>query len=232
MMFGGKGYSATNQTDTFALSNDLQLIFNLVTGGNTSNKMLYMDCSSEIMFTNDKRSLVKFAIYDIVARRDSTVGPPTDAFSDGLTDTQSSAGQTSFSRIGALPFSSPRFTQYFKVLKVSHGMLTEGQTHCHRVNYKINKVINGEVVSNTEKNLKGITCFSMIVFYGQPITATNSTIVTASSCELNVYFKRSYGYKWIDDANNTNTNSNNFPTTVAEALMDIATGSVLANNDV
>ena len=47
--------------------------------------------------------------------------------------------------IGVVPFTSNLFTSFFKVCKVTHMLLAEGQTHVHRVNFKPNKYMFKEI---------------------------------------------------------------------------------------
>ena len=97
---------------------------------------------------------MKVQIYDIIARRDQTTAStdfdPTNAFTNGLGD----EGAYTSSHVGKLPFASKIFTQYFKICKVTHLIMSEGQTHVHRINFKPMKILNKEVELLSTGNIK------------------------------------------------------------------------------
>ena len=53
-------------------------------------------------------------------------------------------GAILMTQVGVLPFSCRLFTQYHKVCKVTHLIMSEGQTHVHRIRFSPNKVLNKE----------------------------------------------------------------------------------------
>ena len=46
---------------------------------------------------------------------------------------------------GVLRFLCRLFTQYFKIIKVTHILMAEGQTHEHRIKFSPNKGLNKEI---------------------------------------------------------------------------------------
>ena len=141
------------------VANDLQQLFSAVTGGNLTNRMFLQSVSCELYLQNQSNSNIKVQIYDIIARRDQTVSStcfdPTNAFTLGLAD----EGTYTPSNVGVLPFSSRIFTQYFKVCKVTHLLMSEGQTHVHRIRFSPNRILNQELETLSVGNIEGLTCY-------------------------------------------------------------------------
>ena len=117
-----------------------------------------MCASAELYLQNQSNSNIKVQIYDIIARRDQTVSStcfdPTNAFTLGLADEDTYTP----TNVGTLPFASRIFTQYFKVCKVTHLSMSEGQTHVHRIRFSPNRILNQELETLSTGNIKALTC--------------------------------------------------------------------------
>lgn len=168
---------------------------------NPTLRLNYESCSSELTFTNMTDANIRVTLFDIVARRDSSDKPETN-LTGAVTAEQDPGSEGSYSYPFS-PFTVDSFTQFFKVLKMTHIVLATGQTHVHRIHYAPNKVINGTSVLNGPAgidNLKGLTCFTMIQLVGVPaISATDDTLSSTSIPKLSVCWKTSYRYGFISN---------------------------------
>ena len=82
------------------------------------------------MITNQDLAAAKIQLYDIICRKDIN-NLPDSLFQVGETD-EGGNGST-FDVVGALPFSSDAFCQYYKVCKVTHITWEQGKNHVHRI---------------------------------------------------------------------------------------------------
>lgn len=208
---------------------DLQTISTSVGGANSTVRWLARKCSSETMITNQDSGNCRITIYDIIARRDSNssvnTSDPVVAWNNSYLDEGGANANSAL--VGTLPFSSDLFTQFFKVLKVTTILLGAGQTHFHRISFKLNKVIDQETVKYVTSSLKGTTCYQMVVVSGVPYNdVTTTTQVSTGACNVDWVSRREYKYTWLADNTTTFSSSNNLPGsfTVAEDIMDIASG--------
>ena len=177
-----------------ALSQDLDTQFGLISVSR-STQVMFQSCSCELMLSNATNSNVKVQIYDIIARRDisATTGNylPDLAIQDSLAD----EGIVTKEQVGVLPFSCKIFTQYFKICKVTHLIMAEGQTHVHRIKFTPNKVVNKELDIISSANLKGLTLYQLIICHGTP-SDPNSNAVTTCNGKIEYVVKKQYSYKY------------------------------------
>lgn len=194
-------------------------------------KALFMSVTSELMLTNQDLGNVKIIIYDIIARRDapsgSNVTDPTAAWQHSYAD--EGASNANWNVIGTTPFSSQLLTNYFKVLKATHVILAQGQSHVHRISFTPNKVWNAELAQYTTGSMKGFTCFQMVVAYGMPCNdSITLTQVSTGNVALDVVTRRQYKYTFLQDFSTNFFVTNSLPAAfgVSEHIVDIGSGSV------
>lgn len=201
---------------------------------NQTNRFCAESCSSEIMITNQDLGNVKIMIYDLIARRDATLAM-TPVYPDAAWQTSygdEGGANADYQVVGSTPFSSDLFVQYYKVLKVTHVILGQGQCHIHRVKFSPNRVIDGETLQYTTGNLKGLSVFQMIVAYGTPCNdATTKTTVSTGQVALDVVTRRQYKYTWINDNDTNWFKTDNLPHSFAVNQEEINIGSGAIIND-
>jgi hypothetical protein len=201
---------------------------------NATQRFIILSCSAELLFTNAELSNCRYTIYDIIARRDlnsTTNTDPGTAWANSYADEQ--ASNSNWSLVGTTPFSSDLFTQFFKVLKMTHGVLGQGQTHCHRINFHPKRIVDLETISHTTNGLKGISCYVMVVFHGEPMNdVTTKTQVSTGACALDMVYRKSYKYTWMSDSSTNYSVTNALPSafTVAANIVDIGSGTVVADS--
>lgn len=194
---------------------------------NKTNKFIAMTCSSEVMISNQDEGNVRFVLYDIICRRDCTqsnIADPATAFKNSLAD--EGAANINWNSVGATPFSSDLFTQFYKVLKITHVILAAGQFHTHRVHFGLNRQFDAEQLQYTPNGIKGATCFTCIMAYGAPYNdSVTKTSVSTGQVNLDFVSKKQYSYTWMQD-NDTNFYLTNNLTTFAvnEDILSIASG--------
>lgn len=168
---------------------------------NPTLRLNYESCSGELSFTNMTDANIRVTLFDIITRRDSSDLPETN-FTGAISAEQDPGSEGSYSYPFS-PFTVDLFTQFYKVLKMTHIVLATGQTHVHRIHYSPNKVLNGTAVINGPagvNNLKGITCFTMMQVVGVPaISANTSTLSSTSIPKISVCWKKTYRYGFLSN---------------------------------
>jgi hypothetical protein len=190
-----------------------------------ASRVLLEYVEGEILFANAAVFTTSCTIYDVIARRDlPTVncGDPNTAWFAGLQD--EGAGGTGFTTVGAEPFQSELFNQYFKVHGKTKVDIPSGGTHRHVIRWRPNKVLHNEVMTNSVYSAGGsnaggvadITVFTLIIFHGQPAhDSTTITSVTVSPASLDVIHKTSMKYRYLQESSTDWTRSNGLGTTFA-----------------
>lgn len=197
---------------------------------NKTNKFLAISCSAELMLTNQDEGNVRFVLYDIIARRDitqSNLVDPATAFKNSLAD--EGASNANWAAVGATPFSSDLFTQFYKILKMTHVILGAGQFHTHRVHFGLNRQFDAEQLQYTPNGIKGATCFTCVMAYGCPYNdSVTKTSVSTGQVTLDFVSKKQYSYTWTQD-NDTNFYLTNNLTQFAvnQDILSVATGTPL-----
>lgn len=211
-----------NYTDVNAISQKIQT--------SQTNKFLIKSCSAETLITNQDSGNVNVVLYDIVARRDlatsSNIASPLAAFQNSLGD--EGGANSNYQYVGTTPFSLDLFTQFFKVVKISHVTLGQGQCHTHRVKFSVNTIIDGELIQYNTNGFKGVSCWTMAITQGMPYNdSTTKTQVSTGSIAIDVINKRQYAYTWMQDIDTNYSYSNNIAGsfTVSENIMNEATGT-------
>lgn len=187
------------------------------------SRVLLEYIEGETIFANASVFTTNCTIYDVIARRDLPNGncaDPISAWVSGIT--AESGGGANFATVGAEPFQSETFNQYYKVCGKTKIDLPSGGTHRHVIRWRPNKILHNEVFTNSVYSGGGsnaggvmdITVFSCVIFHGQPahdsVTIGNVTISAAS---LDVCHKTSMRYRYLQEASTDWTRSNNLATT-------------------
>lgn len=190
-----------------------------------TSRVLLEYIEGEIYFANAAVFNTSVTIYDVIARRDlPTVNcaDPASCWSTGIFD--ESAGGTNFATVGAEPFQSELFNQYFKVVGKTKLDVPSGGTHRHVIKWRPNKVLHNEVFANScyaagtanQGGIADLTVFTLVIYHGQPAhDSTTITSVTVSPASLDVIHKTSMRYKYLQESSTDWTRSNNLATTFA-----------------
>lgn len=226
------GTQNVNTPNTMFSQSDLTTIAGLISASNTT-RYCVLSCSAELMLTNQDLANVRVYIYDIIARRDLPTGIsfPDGAWGAGYADEGGAASNDTI--IGATPYSSDQFTQFFKVLKTTHVTLGQGQSHSHRIRFAPNRTLDQEYIKNLGPGAKGLTCFTMVVYHGLPENdSTTKTQVSTGQVALDCVWRRQYKYTYLPDYTTTWTTNNTLPAafTVAENIVDIGAGSIVTDS--
>lgn len=210
--------------------------------------------TGELLITNSSLASAYVEIYDIVCKRDSTatlsadaqyMTDPTVAWQQGIEDIANDATSDLWRTIKALPFDSQVFNTWFKVVKRHHIGMPQGATHRHTVNLDVNKILDGELLMigtnqpNVDTppnprpfNLRGLTMFSMVVAYGQPISVPQTglpTLVTTAQVAIDVVASTRYKYTWVQDTTRTGRYYDTLTTLAGAQVMSLGSGLFAAN---
>lgn len=176
-------------------------------------KIMFQSIHSRAMLNNCHNANCHITIYDVLSRRDGgalNVDPVT-TFKAGLVDAQGGAA-ANYATPGTSPFANPRFTECYKVLKVTDVVLSPGATHTHHVHYAPNRLISEErlVTNGSVGPLGGVTVYSFIVFHGTPendVTTKTQVSLGQSDLDLVLVEELKYLYNSHTYANNSIVNS-------------------------
>lgn len=145
---------------------------------------------------NPRGTTCRLALYDCVYRHDSkttAVNDVADAWNVGLNN---EGGPTNAYRTPyQTPFTSRRFCEQYKVLKVTNVILSSGQVHCHKVFAKHNILINKERLTDVGINgvLANTTIVTFAVILGEVSNdSTDKTQVTYSYATINSIVSKQY----------------------------------------
>nr|WAE42977.1 MAG: capsid protein [Cressdnaviricota sp.] len=210
-------------------------------------RVLFESCYGTLEFANMDESTLNYTIYDLVAKKDIAVGEgsagdsvatntydPTLAWDDGTK--AETAGTANISLIpDQKPQMSQEFNSWWKIKGKSHGYLKPGQTHKHIINYKLNRMLNREVLSGAGTGaLGGITHACMLVFRGSLANAVSKAANTVSytAPAVDYIYNLSYKTKFVSDNYSFATvTANALPTSFATGpnLIDLASGTVITD---
>lgn len=215
-----------NNGELYADTGALGLIYPVKSYSPKTVKYFIDQVTAKYMMTNQENTNVELFIYDLVAKKDGSI-TPEGAWSGGLTD---EGGNASYrNTVGISPFVSPQFNAYWKVLKKTRVVLGTGQSHCHYINWKCQKVFNQEKLADSPYYIKGLSYATMIIQTGLPVTDTTGSTVTTAGTDVASVMTKQVKFKVVRDANQTFRNYFNNLTTpgnAAQQMVDAATGAV------
>nr|WAE42969.1 MAG: capsid protein [Cressdnaviricota sp.] len=212
---------------------DVGLITAKITA-NKTNRFYLLSCSAELLMTNQELSNCRYTIYDIIARRDINAAANDSPGTAWATSYADEGGSNSdYQIVGSTPFSSDLFTQFFKVIKVTHGVLAQGQTHCHKIQFHPMRLIDGEYIQSVTYGYKGLSCYTMVVYHGEPQNdSTTKTQVSTGASTLDIVYRKQYKYTWLNDVDTTWSKTNTLPSsfTVNPSIVDIGSGTIVTDS--
>lgn len=189
------------------------------------SRVLLEYIEGELIFANASVFTTCCTIYDVIARRDlpsALIADPDVAWLNGIQD--ETAVSTAYQTVGAEPFQSEAFNQYYKVCGKTKIDLPSGGTHRHVITWRPNKILHNEVLNSSvytagnanQGGVKDITVFTLIVIHGQPAhDSTTNTSVTISASALDVCHKTSMRYRYLQEVASDWTRVNNLGTSFA-----------------
>jgi len=224
---GVQGYKTMSQTYN---ATDLATLFQST---NNTCRTIIESVTENNLYRNQSNNDCFLTIYDVIARRDlSSVSGlaqdylPDGAWFSGAPDTGMLSSQTF--DVGATPFAVPKFTQYFKVVKVSHIILPAGGCHNHRIHYEPNRMLSREVINDSNQNVKDMTMYSLAVIYGAPDNNLLGSTVSSGSAVVDFVQTKQYKWTYLSDAVTNNSYVNNLAVIATEYIMQDESGTAQA----
>jgi len=189
------------------------------TTGYNSGKLAFENIHSTHLYTNSCDRNTHMTIYDCVARFDGSDlnTSPTAVIAAGGADATGGA-LSDFGIPGTTPYNNPRFTSAYKIVKQTPIILSPGQTHVHRVNYGLNKVVSKEriVTSDLAGPLGNITMYTFIIIHGTPSHETAAeTTVSLSLAKIDYVYLESFTYRCMLVNSDYNSITNSLPVLAA-----------------
>lgn len=205
---------------------DLNQAFDILDDAGNPTAYAYIDSiSGEYRITNQDSGNCELKIYDIVPRYNMDASQPyqpVSCWDTGLTNTNGSSTTTkAMSNLGSVPYDSPDFCRYFKVLGVKRVILGAGQSHVHKFNYKFKKVISRRVYADY-LIYRNLTKYCMFVVSGMPYNdKTTVTNVACGTCAIDIVKIARIKYRGINNQPNYYQYTNGQDTITVEQQMDM-----------
>lgn len=210
-----------------------------------------------ISMANATTAPVELDVYDLVLKRDLplalnifqngqnfTAGnaPYPDviwkyfiAMNNGLPST-TPIGNSAAKNIGASPFDCTVFKEYFKVVKRSHVMLSQGGVHRHQVVQRPNRLLDSTLfnqqnplapdINRSLGGIQGLTTYVMVVQRGFPVSDAESapTVTTSlgSVCYVQEY---RYKYTWVADNIYFTYNGDSLTSPTSAQVINVGSGA-------
>lgn len=192
----------------------------------------------EFLITNSTLATMYVDVYDVVRKRDATsvssTTSPSTAWNAGVYyQSQGSYGDAQI--INTLPTDSRNFNDYFKVIKRTHLGLSQGATHRHSVILKPNFLADTALLNSMNGDIAGVTVYTLIVAYGQPVsvTAEGSTAVSTASGNLDIVKGVRYKFSWVQNNTNNYYAVDNLNTLIGlEEIVSQGAGAIVPNASV
>lgn len=198
--------------------------------GDKITRVLYEKASGDITLNNIYLSNCYVIIYDIMARKDvsvSAIAGPDSAWTQGSTDEGLSTYPT---LLGATPWGTELFNQFYEVKQVTNVVLGAGATHVHKVRLHPNRIISAAYSQYTQFGIKDLTYWCMVEFHGSPANdTTTQTQVGIGVGGLNIVSDAEVTLKQLQNAKPTISINNTLITafTVAEQVVNLGGSTIV-----
>jgi hypothetical protein len=172
---------------------EIATLYSDIFGATKMDRFLLKKCQAKAVFSNIYLSNVTVDLYDVVARKDvgpSAIADPVTAWAQGDIDSGTSSAYTS---VGATPFQTEVFNQYFKVMQTTRMVLGAGQQHAHHVNIDPHRLMTWPYWNYTANGFADLTYYLVVVIHGAPANDTiTQTQVTVGQGGLNFIYEKEY----------------------------------------
>lgn len=207
-----------------------------IPGTYRTNRYVLESLQAELMITNSSLATAYVEIYDIVRKKDANqtefnfTRDPVSAWIQGEYDSSQNM-PTDFKVINASPFDSQVFKEFFKVVKRTRVEMSQGATHRHAVNLKPNRLINAAMPNFTDGDYAGLTCYTMVVFKGQPASVSTEAgaVVTTAQIALDFVTGTRYKYTWVQDTTQSAYLVDNLSSLANEQVVSCGAGAIVTN---
>lgn len=197
--------------------------------GNKISRIVFVKGTADTTINNIYLSNVYVKIYDIMARKDvssSLLLNPSTAWYQGDLDTSSSGA---YLRLGATPFQTELFNQFYEVKQVTDVVLAAGGTHVHHALLHPNKIISAAHAQYAPYAFQRLSYFTMVELHGSPANDTGTqSQVSIGVGGLNVISDSEVHIKQLLNATPSITVLNALPSsfTTAEQVVNMG-GSII-----
>jgi len=200
-----------------------------LTGTSFLNDSFVFVDSVDVMttFQNQSEANTFLHIYEYVCRRDGVQGP-NNSFTNGITSIGLTSNDNS-QDIGVTPFMSPRFVEYFKIVKKYTIELAQGRSHVHKSRYNYRKKLSASIINNNPdvSVLEGWTRGLFVIAYGSPFNSqSDNTKVSTTPVALDIVTSEKYSYHYDTVNKSTFKVESDFPTFTDGRILDIGSGDV------
>lgn len=181
---------------------DIQNMFNAISQGvtgNNSGRIALENCYATHLYTNASSTNAHMTIYDCIARHDGSdinTGPLVVLQQGGADIIGGTVND--YLTPGTSPYSNPRFTSSYRVVKQTPVNLNPGQTHTHYVQYQLNKIVNKEriVTSDLAGPVGDVSMYTFIIVHGTPAHETAAeTTVSLSLAKIDYVWMETIKYR-------------------------------------
>lgn len=229
-LLGGGAYTGSGG----GFDSDMAQIIYRIQGGVSGNdvkkttRFVVESVKAQMQFTNQDNGPVNIRIFDIVSKRDHNYSPQ-EAFRAGLANQSATAFTLATMPPGVLPTMSLEFNNYFKVKGTKTITLEQGKTHLHNITLQPNRVVNAELLKQSNLNIAGLTHWVLFVVTGCVVNSVTNpdTEVSVGAAAVDVSLIKTMRYTFCQDNTSNFFVNTNPPTSLTggESILNIGTGT-------
>lgn len=191
-----------------------------------TNRVFWNKVISETLMTNSSNCNVSIDIYTMSSKKDSQYSPQSQWLRGMYDQSEQTILDLTNQNYGLTPLDTVAVTSLFKCYKVTHVMLSPGQSHKHTHTQHICRPYNNasldQSLEGTDTALRGLTHFDLIVVRSSSVeSGSNNALTGIAPCKVNYYVTKKYEFKYIFDM------STNYK--YASVPVEPTTGNVIYN---
>jgi len=135
--------------------------------------------------------------------------------------------------LGASPYDSQLFRDYFNVKSKKTILLQQGGSHRHFTTIRANEMMDDAFIVTNQSiiGMKGFTTYTMVVAKGFPCTTgivEDNDIATTTPIQISAVQTRRYKYTWVQDQTNNNFTQQQLSTPPNPPIVNIGNGQIEA----
>jgi len=195
---GTEGLQTVNNLLEMYDYNDLVTIDNQLPSG-SNQYTVHNGGKLRVDFTNQSQAPVEIKLYHVLTKKDQTLGnSPRQLWDDGLSSQTGATDPHTF--LGATPYKSQQFTQFYKIKRTTKFVLAPGGNHTVYVNANVYTQMR-EARFRTGLNLyfAGLTYTMLAVMRGFPLNdSTTTTDVTTAAVAVDYIWNKTYDFTYLE----------------------------------
>lgn len=165
-------------------------------GAGTGDRGVYLGGKFQLMVTNHSSGTQVCSLY-IMTPRENTNQGPNPSFADGISEAVLGAAD-SYTSFGTRPGDSAYFRERYNIRKVVMFCLAPGQTHIHKMDYDVDKILDDFSESDeqiTQWLAEWTVGFALMAHGIAATSSTGGADTTTADGQLNYVYSRKHRIK-------------------------------------